>query len=76
MTGWIAAFLLFGAAFGFATFAHRHHFSEGTSRRSGDPLDGRWMWVCLCTCLWPLYAVAGAYGWWRRWRRASRTPGS
>lgn len=74
MTWWIAAFLMFGAGFGLATFSRRHLFSEGSTRYSGvrarDPLDGRLVWVVTCTCLWPIFALTGLYSMWRRSRRS------
>ncbi|MCU0952918.1 MAG: hypothetical protein MUC68_18300 [Burkholderiaceae bacterium] len=73
MNGWIAAFLVAGVLFGLATFRHRHWFSEGPTRRSGlaprDPLDGRALWVLLCSALWPIFALTGLYSLWRSARR-------
>jgi hypothetical protein len=68
----IVLFLVFGAFFGLATYSNRHLFSEGPRRRDDDgerdPLDGRLMWVAICTCLWPLLAMTGLYAAWRRAR--------
>jgi hypothetical protein len=69
----IVLFLTFGACFGLATFANRHLFSEGPSRKgaSGDAEDTlaqRVIWVLSCSTLWPLLAVTGALGWWRQRR--------
>lgn len=65
VTWWIATFFLCGAAFGAATYSRRHLFSEGARRptRKGerDPLDSRLMWLLMCSCLWPFFAIAGAY---------------
>lgn len=64
----LTLFLSFGALFGLATHAHRHHFSEGHTRRrpsdDTDPLQRRWAWTLLCTVLWPLMAFTGAFSWW------------
>jgi hypothetical protein len=74
MTWWIVAFLAVGAVFGFATYSRRHLFSEGSTRDTGtqarDALDGRLMWVVLCTGLWPIYVLTGLYGLWRRSRKS------
>lgn len=73
MTWWIAGYVVVGALFGLATYAHRHRFSEGTTRRSGsgesDPLDSRVMWVMLSTGLWPIYVLTGAFNYLRKPRR-------
>ena len=73
MTLPIVLFLLFGAAFGWATASRRHLFSEGPSRRPDaaerDALAGRVTWVLICTCLWPLMALTGLYSAWRLSRR-------
>jgi hypothetical protein len=64
MDAFILAFVAIGAAFGWLTFAQRHHFSEGSSRPSPD--DGAWQragWVLTCSLLWPLMVVSGAFGW-------------
>jgi hypothetical protein len=79
----IALFLLFGAAFGWATHANRHLFSEGPTRRGASEdtgvLDGRVVWTLLCTFLWPLMALSGLNSLWllaqrRRAARAAQTP--
>jgi hypothetical protein len=58
---------VFGALFGLATHAHRHLFSEGHSKRSAsdetDPMQGRLAWTLLCSALWPLMALTGAFSW-------------
>jgi hypothetical protein len=74
MNWWIATFLVAGVLFGLATFSRRHHFSEGPTRRPApgaprDPLDGPWLWVALCSLLWPLFAVTGLYTALRKSRR-------
>lgn len=72
----IVLFLVFGAVFGLVTYPSRHHFSEGTARQVSsaekDPMDSRLVWTLLCSCLWPLMALTGLYGYWRR--RTTRTP--
>jgi hypothetical protein len=74
MNWWIAAFLAVGAAFGLATYSKRHLFSEGATRDPGngsrDALDGRLVWVVLCTGLWPIYVLTGLFSLWRRSRRS------
>jgi hypothetical protein len=70
MTLPIVLFLVFGVLFGLATYSNRHHFSEGTTRQVSaaekDPMDSRLAWTVLCSCLWPLMALTGAYSFWRR----------
>lgn len=66
MTWWIAAFIVAGVLFGLASFSRRHLFSEGTTRAPlpgvrRDPLDGPWLWVGMCSVLWPLFIVTGLY---------------
>lgn len=74
MTSPMLAYLGFGAVFGLVTYARRHTFSEGTTRNSGaearDALDGRLVWVVLCTGLWPIYVPTGLYSLWRQSRRS------
>lgn len=74
MTWWIAGYLVAGGVFGLATYSKRHLFSEGSTRNTGsesrDALDGRLMWVVLCTGLWPIYVLTGLYSLWRRSRRS------
>ncbi len=64
----VALFTLFGALFGLATHSRRHLFSEGHTKRHGrdeaDPMQSRLAWTVLCTALWPLMALTGAYSWW------------
>jgi hypothetical protein len=67
MTWPLACFLLFGAAFGWLSFAHRHRFSEGvTPPQAGDAVGMQWparlAWLALCTLLWPLLMLTGAAG--------------
>jgi hypothetical protein len=73
MTTPIALFLVFGAFFGLATYSRRHLFSEGPRRpddpQSRDPLDGRLLWVAICTCLWPMMVLTGMFSLWRRSRQ-------
>jgi hypothetical protein len=71
------AFLGLGAGFGWATFSHRHLFSEGSSRpgRAGDDDDTplqRAIWVASCSALWPLLAVTGMLSLWRLRRVRAR----
>jgi len=69
----IVLFLVFGACFGLLTHSNRHHFSEGSSRRTDDdPKDlanGRILWVLICTFLWPIMALTGLHTWWILARR-------
>lgn len=70
---WIATFFVVGVVFGLATFDTRHLYSEGPSRP--DAPGGareRALWVCIASALWPVLALAGAYGAWRRQQRRSR----
>jgi hypothetical protein len=59
----IACFLAFGAAFGLATHAKRHLFSEGPTHSAADAepdlLNGRVLWMLICTFLWPVMALTG-----------------
>ncbi len=73
---WILAYFTVGAAFGLATFAHKHLFSEGPEKPANlqqpDPMNGRLAWVLICSCLWPIMALTGLYSFWRlRQQRAS-----
>jgi hypothetical protein len=75
MNGFILAFLALGAVFGWLSFEQRHHFSEGSTRADGS--GGPWQragWVLLCSALWPLMLVSGAFGWWKRRLRARSLP--
>jgi hypothetical protein len=69
VTVWIVLFFLCGAAFGLATFSNKHLFSEGPERprdgRASSGMDGRLMWVLICSCLWPVMALTGLYSFWR-----------
>jgi hypothetical protein len=63
MTLPIALFLLIGAVFGLLSYPQRHRFSEGETRPGADQgLLGRLGWAALCTPLWPLMLVSGAFG--------------
>lgn len=77
MTQTIVAFLVFGALFGLGTYSRRHLFSEGSTRHSEsgarDALDGRVMWVLICSFLWPILILTAIYSA-RRLSRA-RAPG-
>jgi hypothetical protein len=74
MNGFIFAFLAVGAVFGWLSFDQRHHFSEGSTKPdAAGPHRQRQRagWVLLCTALWPLMMVSGAFGWWQRRVRTS-----
>jgi hypothetical protein len=68
VTVWIVLYFLCGAAFGLATYSNKHLFSEGPSHRRDagkrDAMDGRVMWVLICSCLWPLMALTGLHSLW------------
>jgi len=53
----IVAYLVFGACFGLATGSYQHIFSEGPSR-PGAP-GNRFLWVLICTFLWPIMVLTG-----------------
>ena len=58
----LTVFCLVGALFGLTTASRRHLFSEGYS--APDPHEGwqaRAGWVVLCTLLWPLMLLTGAF---------------
>jgi hypothetical protein len=68
-TTWIATFFVLGCVFGLATFRVRHLFSEGPSRPQGREADSAAalaLWVCIAAALWPVLALTGVYGAWRR----------
>ncbi len=76
MNLWIALYFLCGACFGLATFSSKHLFSEGPERQV-DParreaMDGRLMWVLICSFLWPIMALTGLSSLWRL--RGRRVP--
>jgi hypothetical protein len=63
MTLPIVLFLAIGALFGLLSYPQRHHFSEGSTAADADRgLLGRLGWAALCTPLWPLMLVSGAFG--------------
>jgi hypothetical protein len=63
----LVAFFIIGAVFGLLSYANRHHFSEGSTRPGPDRgLLGRVGWAALCTPLWPLMLLTGAFGLLRR----------
>jgi len=75
MNGFILAFFALGAVFGLLSFEQRHHFSEGSTRAEGRGTAlQRAGWVLLCSALWPLMLVSGAFGWWQRRLRARSLP--
>lgn len=59
----IPLYLFLGVCFGFATFSHRHLFSEGPDKvGKGEPasvLEGRTFWIMICTWLWPIMVFTG-----------------
>jgi len=65
MTQTIVLFLVTGALFGLLTYPYRHRFSEGVSKpgapQAAGLIDGRVLWVTLCTALWPLMALTGVF---------------
>lgn len=69
MTTPIVLFIVFGAVFGWLSFAHRHLFSEGPTRRpdlgESGSLGARLVWVMVCSALWPLMVLTGLYSLWR-----------
>lgn len=76
MTTALFVFFACGAVFGFATFSHRHLFSEGHTR-PGQPgedsgLGSRLVWVMLCSALWPLFILSGLYSAGYRARQRAR----
>lgn len=69
MNLWITAYLVFGVVFGLATARQQHHFSEGSTR---DAQGNLWLWLAICSTLWPLLALTGLHNGWRLARRAAR----
>ena len=59
----IPLYLFLGVCFGFATFSHRHLFSEGPDKESkaeqASVLEGRVFWIMICTWLWPIMVLTG-----------------
>ncbi len=59
----IPLYLFLGVCFGFATFSHRHLFSEGPDKESKAEQDsvlaGRVFWIMICTWLWPIMVFTG-----------------
>lgn len=78
MTAAIAAFFVLGACFGLATWSNRHLFSEGPTRPGMQApssfLDSRFMWVLICSTLWPLMALTGVHSVWRLARARAPAP--
>ncbi len=56
-------FMLFGFAFGVASFPVRHMYREGPTKTDVSEvtsfLDGRIFWALVCTCLWPIMLLTG-----------------
>ncbi len=66
-TTFISLFILFGACFGFITYAQRHLFSEGPHKAKGSddsPFETRTFWVLLCALLWPIMVVTRVHSAW------------
>lgn len=63
MNTYIFVFMLFGFAFGMASFPVRHLFSEGPTKTDVSEvtsfLDRRVFWALVCTCLWPIMLLTG-----------------
>lgn len=58
MNAWITAYLVIGVLFGLSTFKLQHHFSEGSTREAPGPV---WLWIAICSFLWPLLALTGVH---------------
>jgi hypothetical protein len=60
---YVVLYAVLGVAFGVATYAQRHFFSEGGARppARGGVLEGRIVWCVVCSGLWPLFVVTGAW---------------
>lgn len=73
MNSYIYAFLVFGACFGFFSFAHRHLFSEGPTQsqaaQEATVLDGKAFWILLCSFLWPVMLFTGMNTAWVLFKR-------
>lgn len=73
----ICSFLFLGMCFGFVTFTHRHLFSEGPDKaQDADPdslLKSRFMWVMVCTWLWPIMVFTGINTAWILSKRRKKT---
>jgi hypothetical protein len=73
MNGYIYAFLMFGACFGWFSFPYRHLFSEGPTQSKAaqemNVFDGRTFWVLLCGFLWPIMLLTGVNTAWVLFRR-------
>ena len=71
-TTFITLFILFGACFGFLTYAQRHLYSEGPhkAKSSDDSLfETRTFWVLLCALLWPIMVVTRIHSAWIMYKR-------
>jgi len=75
LTIFIAAYLIFGAVFGLASFSHRHLFSEGPKKidnsTEGITFISRAIWALICTFLWPVLMLTGVYSLWILSKRKS-----
>lgn len=58
MNIWITAYLAIGIVFGLATSRSQHYFSEGSTREAPGPV---WLWVAICSFLWPLLSLSGLH---------------
>lgn len=78
MTIQITLFLVFGACFGLLTFSYRHLFSEGPKTidetPEGNTMVSRFMWMLICTFLWPIMIITGVHTAWILHKRKSQAP--
>ena len=70
MTTTIFSFMAIGIIFGWLTHSRQHLFSEGPSKKgqhadAQEGLQGKILWVLICTLLWPVMALSGLYSLWR-----------
>lgn len=60
---YICLFLLFGAAFGLASYSYQHLFSEGPQKdetpQGKGTFGSRLLWAMVCTFLWPIMVLTG-----------------
>ena len=71
-TTFITLFILFGACFGFLTYAQRHLYSEGPHKAKGSDdslFETRTFWVLLCALLWPFMVVTRIHSAWIMYKR-------
>ena len=76
MTIQITLFLVFGACFGLLMFSRRHLFSEGPKIKDetpeGNTTVSRFMWMLICTFLWPIMVITGVNTAWILHKRKSQ----